>query len=47
VEFDRQRLGGTTHTILESPRAAEAADRFEVEVGVASRIVVTEVVPAA
>ena len=44
VEFDRQKLGGTAgHTVLESTGAAEAGDRFVIEVtGGASRITVVE-----
>jgi DNA-binding MarR family transcriptional regulator len=42
IEFDRQRLGGSTHTVLESTGASEAKDRYEVEIGAASRIAVVE-----
>ena len=44
VEFDRQKLGVTSGVgLLESAGAAEAADRFEIEVtGGANRIVVVE-----
>ena len=45
VEFDRQKLGGTAgHSLLETAGAAEASDRFVIEVtGGASRIAVVEV----
>jgi len=45
VEFDRQKLGVTSGVgLLESAGAAEAADRFDIEVtGGANRIVVVEV----
>lgn len=44
VEFDRQRLGGTGgSTVLETAGAADAPDRFSIELtGGASRIVVRE-----
>jgi DNA-binding MarR family transcriptional regulator len=45
IEFDRQKLGATGgHTTLESAGAADATDRYVVELeGGASRITVTEV----
>ena len=45
IEFDRQKLGATGgHTTLESAGAAEAADRYVIELeGGASRITVTEI----
>jgi len=45
VEFDRQKLGGTGgHSLLETTGAAEATDRFVIEVtGGANRIAVVEV----
>ena len=44
VEFDRQKLGSTGgHTVLESPRAADATDRYLVEItGGSNRIKVVE-----
>jgi hypothetical protein len=44
VEFDRQKLGATAgHSVLESAGAAEASDRFVIEVtGGVSRIAVVE-----
>jgi DNA-binding MarR family transcriptional regulator len=44
VEFDRQKLGGTAgHSLLETTGAAEASDRFVIELtGGASRIAVVE-----
>jgi DNA-binding MarR family transcriptional regulator len=44
VEFDRQKLGATAgHSLLETAGAAEASDRFVIEVtGGASRITVVE-----
>ena len=45
IEFDRQKLGATGgHTTLESAGAANAADRYVIELdGGASRITVTEI----
>jgi DNA-binding MarR family transcriptional regulator len=44
IDFDDQRLGGTGgHTVLESAGAADASDRYQIEItGGASRIIVTE-----
>jgi DNA-binding MarR family transcriptional regulator len=44
IDFDDQRLGGTGgHTVLESSGAADASDRYQIEItGGASRIIVTE-----
>jgi len=44
IEFDRQKLGGTGgHTLLETTGAADATDRFVIEVtGGANRITVVE-----
>jgi DNA-binding MarR family transcriptional regulator len=43
IDFDEQRLGGTGHTVLESPGIADAADRYLVEIGGgAARITIVE-----
>jgi DNA-binding MarR family transcriptional regulator len=43
IDFDERRLGGTGGAVLESAGAAEAADRYQIEItGGASRITVTE-----
>jgi DNA-binding MarR family transcriptional regulator len=44
IDFDQQRLGGTGNTVMESPGAASAPDRYEVEIeGGAGRITIAEV----
>lgn len=43
IDFDQQRLGGAGDTILESPGADKAPDRYKIDiVGGAGRITVTE-----